>query len=193
MAAPAPLQILRARQNGIKLPVRAWREARRAGIEFAALCAFLEKESSGGENVFGHDDSVFSGAGTVTKDKYAAYKQERDALLPDGPRRMQGVGPMQLTWWEFQDRADELGGCWKPGVNVRAGCEVIAGLRRQGLGWWHVAKRYNGADAYANDFLEKLGKWRAVLGAPERSEPDEGAPSDQTRSATPPTPDSEAQ
>jgi hypothetical protein len=160
MAAPAPLQTLRARLNGVKIRVRAWREARRARIELAALCAFLEKESSGGENVFRHDISVFSGAGGVTKPKYLAYKRERDALLPNGPRRMQGVGPMQLTWWEFQDRADELGGCWRPGVNVRAGCEVIADLRRQGLGWWHVAKRYNGTDAYANDFVEKLRKWR---------------------------------
>jgi hypothetical protein len=147
----------------VKIPLRAWREARRAGIEFAALCAFLEKESSGGDNVFGHDTSVFSGAGRVTKAKYLAYKQARDALLPGGPRRMQGVGPMQLTWWEFQDRADELGGCWKPRVNVRTACEVIAGLRQQGLGWWHVAKRYNGADKYANDFLEKLARWRRIF------------------------------
>ena len=38
--------------------------------------------------------------------KYQEYKRRRPR---DG---MQGVGPAQLTWFEFQDQADALGGCY---------------------------------------------------------------------------------
>ena len=55
------------------------RRGRRTGLRLAMACALLEKESSGGRNVFGHDPSIFAGAGEVTRDRYAAYKRARDA------------------------------------------------------------------------------------------------------------------
>ena len=39
----------------------------------------LIKESGGGKNVFGHDPTIFVGAGTVTKAKYLEYKKRRVA------------------------------------------------------------------------------------------------------------------
>jgi len=94
---PAALRRIRVmRNNGIVSPVRTFLVARQEKLPLPIACAFLEQESSGGQNVFGHDPTIFVGAGKVTRDKYRRYKQQRDANLPNGDRRMQGVGPMQL-------------------------------------------------------------------------------------------------
>jgi len=91
LSAQALKQIRLAKSHGIKIPFRAYRAAKRAGIPFYVACAFLVQESNGGENVFGHDPGNFSGAGTVTRAKYFRYKQ----LRAEG-HGMQGVGPCQL-------------------------------------------------------------------------------------------------
>ena len=104
--------VQRLRAGGILFPETTIAEARRSGLKLALACALLEKESSGGQNVFGHDpNTIFAGAGDVTKEKYLDYRRRRIAA---GNRTMQGVGPCQLTWWELQDEADREGGCWKP-------------------------------------------------------------------------------
>ena len=136
-----------------------WRiifEARRAGIKPSLGFALVEQESNF-SNVFGHDPTIFIGAGQVTKEKYLRYKQAR------GHTRMQGVGPVQLTWWEFQDRADRLGGCWKPQHNIRVGFSLLADLvkvhgERKGLAI------YNGGSVrpnfvYADQVLARRKKW----------------------------------
>lgn len=160
-------KMLVAYQNGIENPYAAYRAAQDAGIPFAVMCAFLEKESAGGKNIFGHDREAdgtprpFYGAGKVTKKKYLAYKKERDAFLPR--RRMQGVGPMQLTWWEFQDRADWLGGSWKPYVNMLVGAEIISDYWDHERDWAKVGERYNGRASYGEDLVTKIEKWRGLL------------------------------
>ena len=68
--------------------------------------------------MFGHDPGIFHGAGEVTKRKYLHYKQLRGS---HGQGGMQGVGPAQLTYYTIQDRADKLGGCWRPGINIAVG------------------------------------------------------------------------
>jgi len=80
-------------------------------------------------------------------------------------RRMQGVGPCQLTWWTFQDRADELGGCFKPGPNIRTGVERLGVLIKE-RGSMHgalVGYRLTGEKLYTtnaprrdNEFLASL-------------------------------------
>lgn len=96
--------------------------------------------------MFGHDPTIFAGAGAVTRKKYLEYKQRR------GHTRMQGVGPMQLTWWEFQDHADQLGGCWIPKYNMRVGFGMAKDLIRR-YGYVRGLAKYNGAgpaaDAYS--------------------------------------------
>jgi hypothetical protein len=116
MAASTLIERLRA--AGIDSPRIAIQEAKRAGLPLELACALLEKESGGGANVYGHDPSIFSGAGQVTRENYAQYKKQR---IASGNRKMQGVGPCQLTWWEFQDQADAQGGCWRPRYNMRVG------------------------------------------------------------------------
>jgi peptidoglycan hydrolase-like protein with peptidoglycan-binding domain len=157
MAADTLIERLQA--GGIVHPKVTIAEAQRAGLRLAVACAMLEKETAGGHNVFGHDPTIFVGAGKVTKAKYLAYKKQRVA---SGNKRMQGVGPCQLTWYEFQDEADREGGCWRPEINIRVGFRRLAANIKQ-YGEADGARRYNGtgpaADAYSADLLRRAGLW----------------------------------
>jgi hypothetical protein len=161
MASPKLIERLRA--ENVLRPQAVVEEARRAGLGLPLACALLEKESGGGRNVFGHDPTIFVGAGEVTRAKYAEYKRRRVA---SGNRMMQGVGPCQLTWWEFQDTADREGGCWRPEINIRVGFRHLAALIKA-HGAAEGARRYNGsgaaAEAYSRDLLAKAKTWEAKL------------------------------
>lgn len=149
-----------ARANGICIPVLAWAACQRVGIPYAVGCAFLEQESAGGANVFGHDggaDGYYSGAGIVTPTKYRAYKAGRDA------HGAQGVGPMQLTWPPYQDRADAAGGCWVPTHNVNVGLAILRGFIDSGKTWHQAAAAYNGSETYADQVDAKITRWQALL------------------------------
>jgi hypothetical protein len=150
---------IKAKRHGAKYALRIVLEARRAGIPVSLGFAIVEQET-GFRNVFGHDPTIFIGAGVVTKQKYLAYRKQR------GRTRMQGVGPAQLTWWAYQDEADALGGCWVPKHNICVGMKVLAGLiavwgREAGIA------RYNGsgpaASRYAQQVLCKQRRWHDRL------------------------------
>src|SRR4051812_20267077 len=96
----------RARSHGANYSLRIVREARRADIPISLGFALIEQESNF-KNVFGHDPTIYTGAGKVTRAKYRAYKKKRGSRGEGG---MQGVGPAQLTWWSTQDDADDRGG-----------------------------------------------------------------------------------
>jgi hypothetical protein len=149
------------RKAGILMPVRCILAARKAGVPVSLAGAILLQESGGGANVFGHDPTIFTGAGEVTREKYAAYKQQR------GTARMQGVGPCQLTWWELQDEADRRGGCWRPLVNMQVAFAHLASLVAA-HGLHDGVRAYNGsgpaAEAYARSVLGRKAKIDAVLG-----------------------------
>jgi soluble lytic murein transglycosylase-like protein len=151
-----------AKDHGMSNSLRALWEARHYGISPSLALAILEQES-GGDNVFGHDPTIFIGAGTVTADKYFEYRRQRRA---SGNRLMQGVGPMQLTWWEFQDGADRLGGCWIPKYNIRYGMKRLADLIDQ-YGTWEGVERYNGsgpnAEIYRQQVKRKYDAWHDRL------------------------------
>jgi len=70
MAADTLIERLHA--GGIVHPKVTIAEAQHAGLRLAVACAMLEKETAGGHNVFGHDPTIFVGAGKVTKAKYLA-------------------------------------------------------------------------------------------------------------------------
>jgi len=157
----------------VLMPGRAWRAAKATGVPFYILCAFLMQETGGGRNVYGHDvDSrglprPFWGHGLVTRENYAAYLVERDLGIRETRwgigRRSQGVGPMQLTWWEFQDEADKAGGCWDPEVNVLVGARILARHRSTGKTWHGVALAYNGKESYADQMDERFRTWRRLM------------------------------
>lgn len=137
--------------------------ARKTSLNIAQVAALLEKES-GFQNVYGHDPvrnpikSPARGMRAVTKRNYRLYKAARKAGLG-----MQGVGPVQLTWYEFQDQADKLGGCWIPRYSCLVGCRTLADNIRAKGGQWAGARAYNGAGAaamkYANDYSELVDRW----------------------------------
>lgn len=136
-----------------------------AGLDLAAAAVLLEKESGGGRNVWGHDPVPTGGfyrkGGEVTREDYLAWRPHRGRL------GSQGVGPCQLTWPPFQDRADERGGCWDWRVNISVGFEILADLIRR-YGPRSGFRRYNGsgpaAERYATDAMARLGVWAARLG-----------------------------
>jgi len=139
-----------------------------AGLELAAAATLLEKESGGGHNVWGHDNVSTGGhyvkGAEVKEPAYRNYKADRDR----GRIGAQGVGPTQLTFRGFQNRADARGGCFDWRVNCAVGFEILAEhIKAKGV---HDGFRaYNGsgpaAESYADDAIEKLAVWRSRLGA----------------------------
>lgn len=157
--------------NGIQRAAEVVELAAVAGLELAAAATMLEKESSGGRNIFGHDPVQTGGfyvkGGEVTEEAYLKYKAHRSQL------GAQGVGPTQLTWPGFQDRADALGGCYQWNVNASVGFGILAGyIRAQGV--YDAFRAYNGADAYADDAVTKLAVWRSRLGGTPSPAPHNG-------------------
>lgn len=152
----------KAKKHGASYSLRIILEARRAGIPISLGFALVEQESAFA-NIYGHDPTIFAGAGKVTKTNYAAYKARRGA---HGEGGMQGVGPVQLTYWSIQDRADRLGGCWKPAASIRVGFEQLAGLIAQHGDVQGIAS-YNGsgpaAQSYAKSVRSKQAKWHERL------------------------------
>ena len=170
-----PTDLVRARRLkklGIVNPLWTIQAARTARLPLPLACALLEQETGGGRNVFGHDRDgrgriIFHGrSGTVpvTEESYRRYLAFRKQT-----GLMQGVGPLQLTWWSIQDEADRRGGCWKPLANMQVGFSHLASLiRRKGLRLG--IRAYNGsgptADNYAEEVLARLAKWQRLLQAP---------------------------
>jgi hypothetical protein len=154
----------KAKRHGANYSLRIVREARRAGIPVSLGFALIEQES-GFRNVFGHDPTVFVGAGKVTRKKYLQYKLARDANAPRR-RLMQGVGPAQLTWFEFQDAADRMGGCWKPACNIRYAFQHLAVLI-ESKGETGGIAAFNGsgpaAQRYAVQVRARQHKWHNRL------------------------------
>lgn len=163
LSLTSPRNILlarKAKKYRMKNALRTVIEAKRAKMPVSLGFALVEQETGDGANVFGHDPTIYAGAGTVTESKYKAYKRRR------GHSQMQGVGPLQLTWWATQDAADKLGGCWVPKNNLRVGFATLAALIRQ-YGYAKGIERYNGsgprAVAYSRSVRERQEKWHRRL------------------------------
>lgn len=164
MAHLDPAAVLGARN--IVRPAEVVELAAAAGLDLAAAAVLLQKESGGGHNLWGHDGVSTGGyyrkGGVVTREAYEAWKPHRGRL------GSQGVGPAQLTWPGFQDRADSRGGCWDWRTNVLTGFEILADLTRR-YGTRDGFRRYNGsgaaAERYALDAVARLGQWTARLTA----------------------------
>ena len=153
--------------NGGRHGARIVVEAKRAGLPLPLACALVEQESSF-RNVFGHDgvQNPITKGGRVTRASYERYRGFRDQGLG-----AQGVGVTQLTFPPFQDRADDLGGCWKVRNQLRVGYEVLAeaiarhGVRG-GLATYNAGNPASPAGrAYAKKVLEHERRWRQTLAA----------------------------
>jgi hypothetical protein len=157
-----------AAQLGMKGSLRLLMEARSAGLSQSLGLALRTQETGikGDGNVFGHDASGnHVGAGRVTKAKYLAYKKKRGSTGRGG---MQGVGPLQLTYYTFQDEADRLGGCWIVRWNYYVGFRDLAHLIRMYGSEHHALAVYNGGSAnpnykYADSVLEHKIWWHKKI------------------------------
>ena len=161
-------------KHGTKRAAEVVELAAAAGLELAAAATLLEKESNGGDNVFGHDAVETGGnyvkGGKVTKEAYLKYKAHRHEF------GAQGVGPTQLTFPGFQDRADARGGTFDFRVNCAVGFEILVDLIRAN-GVHHGFRIYNGgpepsddAESYAKDAVKKLAVWRSRLAGTEEDD-----------------------
>lgn len=148
-----------AKKHGANYSLRIIQQARKSGIPISLGFALIEQES-GFKNVFGHDPTIYQGAGKVTKKKYLDYKSKR------GHTQMQGVGPAQLTWWQYQDEADKRGGAWVPKHNISFAFDHLASLIKN-KGTRDGIAAYNGsgpaAERYATSVLAKQRKWHSIL------------------------------
>lgn len=150
--------------RGFKNTVAIVQEADRAGIALSLACSILMQESNGGDNVFGHDPTLsipVRWRGTqVNRVKYLYYKLRRSRY------GMQGVGPLQLTWYATQDAADKAGGCHKPEINMRIGFKQLADNIRL-HGQRDGIKAYNGsgaaADAYATTVIHRMDTYHKLF------------------------------
>ena len=162
--------IPKLKEHGLKYPRMTLEEARAVGIPLSFALAFLQQESSGrdadgrskfGLNLVGNDAVRNIRGGFVTEARYREYLRKRRAGMG-----MQGIGPLQLTWWEFQDAADRMGGCWKPRFNMRFGFGLAKSLIKKHGRDAGVA-RYNGTGAaaqqYARSWREKQLEWHRWL------------------------------
>ena len=139
-------------------------EARRSKVPVSLVCAVMEAESSF-TNVFGHDgvaNPIKSIKGkpnlVVTEALYKTYVHHRDR-----GEGCQGVGPMQLTAKFLQDRADHLGGCFKPAPNIRTGVERLGALIKERGGMHGALVGYNGTTAYADAVIKLQRVWHTRL------------------------------
>lgn len=152
----------RAKRHGMHHTIKIAQEARGAGIPYDLAYAIVEQETGTAQNIFGHDPTIYAGAGHVTKAGYLRYKHLRGTP----GRHMQGVGLIQLTWWEFQDGADRMGGCWKPRIQLRKGFRDLHGLMKR-LGTHDGIRAYNGsgpaAEAYAKSVAARRAQWHRRL------------------------------
>ena len=154
-------------RGGIQRAAEIVTIAAAAGLDLAAAATLLVKESGGGRNVWGHDDVVvapgtYVKGGPVTEANYTAYR----TAVREGRAGRQGCGPTQLTFGPFQQRADDLGGCWRFEINCRVGFEILADhIRRRGV--QDGFRTYNGsgpaAEAYGRDAKAKYDAWTAQL------------------------------
>ena len=157
--------VWRMRGIGCKMPIRCLMAARSCGLNVALACSILEQETGGGVNEYGHDPTIFVGAGKVTFLNYRAYRALRDRT-----GKCQGVGPVQLTAASRQNAADKAGGCWRPLVNMKTGfCELADSISRDGLRMAVVG--YNGsgpaAEHYADEVIMRAQRYAADLRLPK--------------------------
>lgn len=155
-----------AKKHGMSYARTIADEASKAGLPISLGFALAEQETTTCRNVFGHDPvrNPAPKGGKVTKDRYLAYKRWRKQGLG-----MQGVGPLQLTWYATQDAADRLYkgfGCAVVRYNLRVGFRTLAALIRT-YGYVDGIRRYNGsgpaATAYSRSVRSKATKWHNRL------------------------------
>lgn len=143
-------------REGFERPYLTVAALRKADIKPQTAAALLLKESGGGNNVFGHDWEAKLGRARANEDRppYNGHNvTEARARKLRGSTYSNGVGPTQLTFKGYIDRARKAGGEWKPYVNMLIGFRIFRELFNTHGSLVLAATRYNGAEAYGYDFV----------------------------------------
>lgn len=155
---------------GIKHPAWTIQLARDNGIPISLAASILIQESGGGRNVFGHDPVNPRNATLLDRRrvrwlnkmkgrKVNRYRYKRYKFYRRRGYGMQGVGPMQLTWYTFQDQADKMGGAWRPYLNMKVGFALLARyLRATPNDKQSAVAHYNGSGAAAEHYARQVLK-----------------------------------
>lgn len=174
------VEVLSARLRNAPAIVAA---ARRAGVPPAVAAALAEVES-GGRNVFGNDrGGVFSRPGRPDVAVTPARVAELRRRVADG-ETSNGIGPAQITWPPFFDRADAAGlDLADPEDNLTLGLTILAehargdlspaGLERAGT-LYNAGTLAHGVNDYGRRLARAAAAWEGRLtgGAPVRAETD---------------------
>lgn len=162
------IKAIDARLNGIGREILE--ESERAGLDPALSCAVIQQESNG-RNVFGHDfgeslpDAPPYSGHPVTKERI--QKLINQPGYKSGKAKMNGVGPAQLTWYEFVLQAERLGGAHIPRNNCRVAFDLLANYIINNEYMWAL-ELYNGDDGkpgspYANSVAQLHHAWKGIL------------------------------
>lgn len=144
-------------------------EAKRAGLDIALACALVHQESSG-KNIFGCDHGP---TGDVPPYCLHNVTKGRVQKLRAGDYKhgMNGVGLTQLTWWEFVEQAEELGGAHLPANQCRVGFSLLKSYLDQypfmeALGAYNAGpeNRKTVLGTYAVELNNKYEAWKKQLG-----------------------------
>lgn len=147
------------RKRGFGFPWRTMRAVHRTGINPAHAAVLLRKETGGGRNVFGcdHGPGVAFCHQSVTPERV-------QKLRATGLRN--GIGPLQLTsdaW--VTNPPSSWSKVHRPYINMLSGFGGFKVMAEQ-FGVHEAARRYNGAAAYADDFVDRLkGVKKSLRGA----------------------------
>ena len=138
------------KREGFLRPLLTVAALRNANIKPQTAAALLSKETANGSNIFGCDHGPCGDGPPYCRQNVT----ERRAKRLRASDFSNGVGPTQLTFEGYVDRARRAGGEWKPYVNMVTGFRIFRELfEAEGNSIWGAAKRYNGRAEYANDFV----------------------------------------
>lgn len=135
------------------------------GMDLATAATLVYGESRG-RHIWGSDGvstgGTYTKGGVVTQSNYLGYR----AAMRAGRIGRQGCGITQATSAQYQDTADQLGGCWDMLANCRSGFRGAQSLIRA-YGLRNGMRRYNGsgpaAESYADAFMARHGTWALRL------------------------------
>lgn len=189
-SSPGTIEVLAARLENAPAIVAA---AGRADVPVSVAAALAELES-GGRNVFGRDrGGVFATPGAppvaVTRERVAELRRRVAA-----GETSNGVGPAQITWPPFFDRADAEGlDLAEPEDNLTLGLRILHehaagdlstdGIERAGT-LYNAGTLAGGVTGYGRRLARATRQWAGRLGEPG---PEGGAPPGPSPRATGPS------
>lgn len=144
-------------------------EAQKVGLSLALACALVEQES-GGRNIFGCDYGDVGDTPPYCGQEVTKHRVQK-LRANDYYYGMNGVGLTQLTWWEFVEEAEELGGAHLPRNQCAVGFKLMNSYADkyenflEALACYNAgeANRFSVIDTYAAQLYEKYLTWKELL------------------------------